>query len=680
VTLNVGNSAGKGDSVMTNKIVSVMMLAVTLGACSSEERQLSNARANLDTGAVKREGGERRAVNRVSVERPAVGALTKAPKAAVAITAPTACDWPSMTQEGDRAGCPDLADGKLRVVSRVDEIDPYAADERADAQIFWGSEVLLGRAATPLSVGNQIYTDFKANYTPCSSVGPTDPCGPETWDSVVRGVRSYTRSGAGINLDWERSSGWTPPKLAPSVWEPLFQPVIGKGVSSSFIYMPEGHGKISQIDRATGALIRTYAAPTPIAVPSDAQVTSPLSADAAGNVAYSVTFYRPGGEPFFPLGSWYVQARPDGTIIHRRVQDLHPYPLSSVYPFFSDSPVPDHPWPPAPGATGPIFGAYIPRPVVNSGLLPSRDGTRYYGITRMSVADRVFLVALSASDLSTIWATPLAHTMPTGCGILNPATALPGSGDELHCRVGSTLGVNQETGVIPSPYNLDIAVNAPVELPDGSIAFGGYSNHTWDGERGVTVVVGRDGTPLRSLNAGWNAIPAVRTAGGSTALVVPNSHYGQGPFYMTSWAQTTGGGSLAWNTRTTKLEQCVRSGVIETCTPVAPLSGQSPEQWNKNCTINTPTGAVSCSSVPVGDTSGNAPFDFIQRQAPVGSSGDVYATASDGAVYRLHGGTGAVKSRTFVDSAFAAADEAMAIAGDGKLIGVKEGNLYIVGN
>lgn len=667
------------------KKIALVMCVLASTACREQEEPLtiSTAKANLGIGAVESaKKGEVRSVQRLSIPRSPVGALTKPPLAAVSITVPTSCDWPSMTQLGDRAGCPDMAEGRLRVVNIVEGIDPFAAEQRADALIFWGEEVNLGRAATPLAVGSQVYTDFKAGYTACSTVAPGAPCGPELWDSVVRGVRSYSRSGAGINLDWERSSGWVPPKLAPSVWEPLFQPVIGRGPSWRYIYMPEGQGRISQIDRATGELVRTYPAPTPIAVPSDAQVTSPLSADGAGNVLYSVTYYRPDGEPFFPLGSWYVVARPDGTISHRRVQDLHPFPSSAVYPFFTDSPVPDHPWPPAPGVTGPIFGAYIPRPVVNSGLLPSRDGTRYYGITRMSVANRVFLVALSSADLSTIWATPLERTMPTGCGVLNPAIALPGSGDELHCRVGATPGVNQETGEVPSPFALDIAVNVPVELPDGSIAFGGYSNHSWDGERGVTIVVRRDGTPASSFNAGWNAIPAVRAVGGvggSTSLIVPNSHYGQGPFYLSSWAQTGGAGVLAWNTRTTKLVRCIRDGAITTCAAVPPLEGRSPEQWNSHCLINTPTRAVSCSPVAAADTIGNPPFDFVSRQALVGSSGDVYATASDGAVYRLHGGTGVVKDRLVVDSAFPAADEPMAIAGDGKVLVIKEGNLSIVG-
>lgn len=681
-------------------ISSILLVAGALAGCQegrgdAVEKQSevsraepTTARANLNKSLSGPKSESVRKVQRVSglSSRAPIGELSNGAEKAVAITAPTACDWPSMSQEGSRAGCPDLSNGNLRVVSRVEGVDPFAADERDDAEIFWGSHVLLGRQATPLIVGAQVYTDYKANYTPCSSVGPTDPCGPEMWDSVERGVRAYTRSGAGLNLDWERSSGWTPPKLAPSVWEPLFQPVIGKGASSIYIYMPEGQGRVSQIDRATGALIRTYDAPTPpnAGGPNgniDTQVTSPLSADIHGNVLYTVTHYRPGGEPLFPLGSWYVVARPDGTIAHRRVQDLHTYPLSTVYPFFSASPIPELPWPPAPGATGPLFGGYIPRPVVNSGLLPSADGTRYYGITRMALADRVFLVALSAVDLSTIWATPLAFTMPTGCGVLNPSIAQPGSGDDLHCRVGSTVGVNQETGVVPSPFSLDIAINTPVELPNGSIAFGGYSNSTWDGERGVTIVVGRDGTAFRSLNGGWNSIPAVRSVdSGAAQLIVPNSHYGQGPFYLTSWAQAGVGGNINWNTRTTKLEQCVRDGVFEACMTVPPLSGQSPEQWNQNCTIDTPSLIVSCTPVPVAHTTGNAPFDFIQRQALVSSTGDVYATASDGAVYRLDGVTGTVKSRTFVDSAFPAADEPMAIGPTGEIYGVKEGHLYVVGN
>jgi outer membrane protein assembly factor BamB len=637
-------------------------------ACQDDAATKAAARPSSATATPKREGRQAtpRNASKIGTRQ---SLLTAAPVAPVAITTPTACDTTSGYGPTDRRGCPEITT-RPRVIERIGDLDPFVADEVADADAFGWGPTLLARSSTPLIVGDDVYLQKKFGpYTPCSTVGPTDPCGSDLWDEQTWGVAAYRWVGSDLVKQWERTTSWHPVGGAglSQQWEPLFQPVI----VGDYIYLPEGNGRISKISRATGQQLALIGSPLDGGTGDiDTHVSSALSADRNGNVFYTVIALTPGQHPTAnPRESWLVKVAPSDVMSSATIQSITTVDPLCALPFRFTTPPTPLPWPPAPGAIGPIFSCGKMRPAVNVAPVPSADGSRVYVLARTrQSADHVWLDAVDPASLRMIWSVSLRDKLNDDCGVLRPATALPGENTSASCRVGSTVGVDQQTGTQPGGRALDLSASTPVELPDGAIAIGTYS--VYDNERGHTFVLERDGSFRWAFNFGWVQTPGIIHVGnaGRYGIVQANSHYLDGPYFTQA---LTDDGQTMWQAANTTTESCTRDGDLVTCVPVEPAE---PTPQNKLDCFSRPGGVTECKKVE-----GAGTFDFIARTPVVTGKGHVWTSGSDGNAYRLSAMTGEVIDKIFVDSTLSSDDMPLSADRKGRIYLIQNGNLAVLG-
>jgi outer membrane protein assembly factor BamB len=658
---------------MRNKWFTVL---AALALCQADAASEATPASSVTYAKATRTGAARQTTTPVTVAMsPARRAgLTLRPAAPVEITVPTACDWTQAAGDHDRSSCPESS-GPRRVVERVPRLDPFVEDEIDDAEAFGWDRLYLARSATPLIVGDDVYLQQKLGpYTPCSSVGPVDPCGSNLWHEQTWGVDAYRWVDGHLVKQWERTSGWHPvggDGLAQQ-WEPLFQPVI----VGEFIYIPDTNGTVSKVHRATGLEVARIPSPLDGGTgDADTFVSSALSADATGNVFYTVMALvprRPATDS--PRNSWLVKVSPADVMTSATIASLtEPDPacvLAFRFTLFLNPPFETPlPWPPAPGAVGPTFSCGAMRPAVNAAPVPSRDGGTVFVLARTRQnSDHVWIDAVDSATLTKRWSVNLRDKLNDGCGVLTPATAVEGDIDnDFACKVGSTRGVDRQTGLKPGARALDLSIATPVELPDGGIVYGSYTPD--DNERGHLMVLNSDGSFRWAFNFGWLQTPAIRRHDGTFDIVITNSHFNRAPFFTTALDPD---GNTRWSTPNMNNLSCTRAGETATCRDIGLDNGAG--QNNLDC-ISRPDGSTTCVRV----TPGGGKFDFSSRTAFVGRDGTIWTSSSDGNVYNLAGATGAELSRVFVDSAQGASDVPISADRHGRLYVLQRGALAVLG-
>jgi outer membrane protein assembly factor BamB len=643
------------------------VLCLTGVACQQEAVPTKVGRSSSLTATKKHEG--RALAQRVSKAKHGArqAQLVTAPSAPVAITTPTRCDTTTGVGPVDRTGCEEITVA-ARVIERVEDLDPFVADEIADADFGgWGAS-LLARSSTPLTVGDDVYVQKKFGpYTPCSTVTPPAPCGSDLWDEQTWGVVAYRWVGSQLVKQWERTTTWHPVggNGLSQEWEPLFQPVI----VGDFIYLPEGNGRVSKISRATGQQLALIGSPLDGgAGDEDTYVSSALSADRNGNVFYTVMALTPNAAPTAePRNSWLVKATPADAMASATIASITAPNPPCVFSFSRAGVA--LPWPPAPGAVGPVEACGSMRPSVNVAPVPSADGSRVYVLVRTRRAsDNVWLDAVEPGSLTRIWSVSLRDKLLDDCGVLTAATALPGETTSRLCRVGSDLGVDRETGLAPAGKSLDLSTSTPVELPDGGIAIGTYTRY--DNEKGHLYVLNADGSFRWAFNFGWVQTPGIIKRPGSPKydLVQASSHYNTGPFFTQALGDD---GRTAWQTANTSTESCTRDGDLVTCVPAEPAD---PIPQNQLDCFSRPGGVTDCKKVE-----GGGIFEFVARTPLVTGKGDVWTTASDGHTYRMSGTDGRVLDKVFVDTAVPSNDAPLSADRKGRIYVVQFGNLAVLG-
>jgi hypothetical protein len=610
----------------------------------------------------------------------------------VAISAPTVCDTTQLVRSvEDRSACPDVATNP-RIVAKIAGLDRFVSQERADARARGWSGALLARQMTPLTVGEQVYVDFKSGYTACADVAPGEPCSSSAWDSVTRQVRSYSWIGDQLSSepDWVYLSSWVPPtRHLVEEWEPLFQPAI----YGDFIYIPEANGRVAKVRRTDGVRVHLYDNPDGLdGFPQfDYRVSSPITAAPNGDIFYSAISTDPAA-PTVIRDSWYLKGKNDGagSLQLWPVRFNVSPPAGGCQGTFRDSvPVPALPWPPSPTATAPTIPCGPPMPALNSAPVVSSSGDTVYLVTRFSGAENhTYVHAVSPNTMIPRWTRAMHQMLRNGCSNtlnslvgLSPITALDTAVfDDVNCRIGSQLERHRDTGTRGSYVANHRAMNQGVPTPDNGLAIGFDTRQ--DNRRGMLAVFrSTDGAIRAGFNSGFNRMATVVSRPAAEwALTFADNNYPNSPYQMTQWKINVGAilRNVQWTTRSTSKERCVLDNGIKTCNLVDPGDGNGPGQQNFWCWVAlNDSGASSCDRQPR-PWYGGAPFDFISR-APVTTSGnDVISTSSDGHLYKMDGITGAIENKIFVDSSFGAADEPITIDRRGRILTIKEGNLSVL--
>lgn len=608
----------------------------------------------------------------------------------VPIAIPTACDTISPAsnwRDRKSALCPGLESklGAYRVVARIPDLDDRVADEIADSVAFdWGPR-LLNRQAAVLIVDNDVYVSVKGgNYTPCSTVPYPQPCGPDLWDERSYGVRAYQWENGFLVLKWEYWSTWTPPGVnyLTNSWEPVFQPII----SGRYIYVQEGRGKISKIDRATGVVVATISAPEE----TERTYTAAPPAVADGGTVFHTAFTISPDDRYGTTGSWLIRTANDGTQIVKHVNDLVEYRAPTCQlPFNYANPVPAKPWPPAPGAQAPYFPSGTWRFAVNAAPAISLSGETVAVVARSrQCGESASLLAVNARTLNKHWEYNLEHTEADGCGpqrnangspsmFLTPDTAQPGdTTNSLECRAGSTYGVALKKGSVPGNFVNELSTSTPVSLPGDAVALATYRNH--DNERGATKVVGFNGAAYRTTMFGWNTNPAVIWSDdqiNGTKLVTLDSQYDNGPYGILAYGLYTA--TPVWERVNTNHQECIRNGTSELydCQQLTPYPGPGPGQSLKRVLYNGNTTAHLVRDVPFQSSL----FPFISRQPAVTAERNVWVSGTDGVARLLDGNTGKQLASVAIDSAMGQADVPVSLGPDDKAYFMQNGQLVVVG-
>jgi len=244
--------------------------------------------------------------------------------APIVATAAGPASWPQWGQNPQHTGQSSaVGQSADRLLADV-VYDPFVPNEQ---KASFGD--LLAHYQAPLLDGNDVFMEVKTgSYT-----------GSSTWNTQIWGENAFTWQDGRLTQKWAWASDWKPEPNSPAVgsspterwgllgWEPVFHAVM----TGNFIYAPGAYGAIWKLNRQTGAVMKWI---TPFAAGGDrdpnAFVSGPLSADAAGNVYYSVLKLDP-ADPYgidkshdIP-GSWLVKVSADvATSAHDLRDDVQP--------------------------------------------------------------------------------------------------------------------------------------------------------------------------------------------------------------------------------------------------------------------------------------------------------------------------------------------------------------------
>jgi hypothetical protein len=542
--------------------------------------------------------------------------------------------------------------------------DEFVKQEKAENVPLVGEAALSAHYQSTLIEGDSFYMVKKTGrYISCHPVGNWlfgGPCGPNAWHTIEWNVVRYDWKNGHPVPAWSFWTDWKPEPNATNLnvgaaglaaWEPVFHPVL----SNRYLYVPGAAGTVWKVNKNTGQAVAHI---TPFSSASinahNTFVSSPLTADAQGNIIYNVIKLNLHVNPWQndAAGAWLVKVTPNDVATTVTYATLVPDapPAQSV-----DCPGTFHllfdngaslPWPPSATAVPPTQLCGSQRPPVNVAPAAAPDGTIY--TISFAHFDNlvVYLVAVNP-DLTLKWAASLQNRLTDGCGVLLPIAA-PGVTDlPSSCRYGTTVGVDPATNANGSGGVLDATSSSPTVLPDGSVIFSALDNYNYS--RGHLFHFDDQGNYLNAFTFGWDSTPGVYEHDHTYSIIVKDNHY-PGPAY------------------------CSFQNPVCTALPPGPyfisqLDANLNIEWSfQNTTIDAqhPSGYEWCVNAPVTDR-----------------RGVVYANSEDGHLYSIPQGHKGVfsepRQRIFLKEALAAAYTPLSIGGDGKVYAQNDGHLFILG-
>jgi outer membrane protein assembly factor BamB len=397
----------------------------------------------------------------------------------VELDAQSSANWLQWGHDGQHNGDSSVVGQKPQAQLADVTYDPFVAQEQAEA-----GDALTIHYQVPLVNGGATLLEYKTGvYTSCDPPGSHTPypCGPDAWNWEIWNERAFTWQKDSLVEKWNFQSDWKPEPnnnvndlnsehYGLFGWEPVFHAAVSEG----HVFVPGAFGSVYMLNEEDGSVAVHF---SPFGSDPNTYVSSPLTADAKGNIYYSAMRL----DPALPWttdvnGAWLVKIAPDGV---RLVKFRTIVPGAQENCFTR-------------GPCGSQRGAINVAPAI------SPDGRILYIVSRSHLVSYItYLVAVNVSDLTPRW----------------------------HLQLIGLFGKN----------NVDFAVDesssTPAVAPDGSIFFGASSFNP--SGRGDLLKFSPDGQFLAAFNFGWDETPAIYPHDGTYSVVIKNNYYKtNGPYFI----------------------------------------------------------------------------------------------------------------------------------------------------
>jgi hypothetical protein len=558
--------------------------------------------------------------------------------------------WPQWGQNPQHSGFnPTVGQNPNRKLAKT-TYDPFVAQEQGEN----GGE-LLAHYQAPLTDGQDVFMEFiGGSYISCNPPGSYTPfpCGNDNWFNQVWSEKRLHWEAGQLVEKWSFASDWKPEPDAGGElggWQPVFHAVL----TDDGLWVPGAGGTVFKLARGSGQMIARIN-PFGSTIDPNTFVSSPLTADSAGNVYYNVLKLNITNDPntndpwsFGPNfdgngvtdipGAWLVKISADGRAQKVSYKSLSytPGAPTTCNGTFSTSALP---WPPSPTATPRTVPCLSQRPGVNIAPAIAPDGTIYsVTVAHNPFASRYAYVVAFNPNLTLKWTASMRDRLHDGCGGLLKI-GVPGG-----CRAGTPAnGVDPATNEAPAGRVIDQSSSTPVVTPDGGVIYGSYTRYNY--ARGHMFRFDAKGNFVAAYDFGWDSTPAIYQHGATYSIVIKDNHYDagsycdddtncptapKGPYYIT---QTGPNMNIEWQFKNTTTDSTHDNG-FEWC-------------------INAPA------------------FDLF---------GNVFANSEDGNLYVIRQG-GAVHGQIFLNQALGAAYTPLSLGPDGRIYTENDGILFAVGN
>jgi hypothetical protein len=452
---------------------------------------------------------------------------------------------------------------------------------------------------------------------------------PATWQWHERGLRWHQGE---LTERWRFTSDWRPAPLRP-VPSGLFQAALGR----KYVYVPGAGGSVFKVDKKNGHLKRRIQPFGPTLDPNT-HVVGGVTLDEDGSVYYNVVKVDPVAPRTANVhGAWLVKITPQDHVRRLDYATLIPDAPAAAdlcYLTFRDAvPRPPLPWPPPNQPDGsptlpPQRACLSQRPPLDATPSVSRDGT-IFTVTRAHGTPEYSYVVAIRPDLTLRWAASLRDLGIDGCGSPNVSIA---------CTPWAVPGVDIATNLPVAAQAGDQSSSAPVALPDGGVVYGSLVSN--NGSRGHLLKFDRHGTLAGTYDFGWDSTPGVYRHDGTYSLVVKDNYYIEGRFLVT---QLDADLDEEWEFEATNTLACERQ----------------------------PDGTVSCFDWLL-------PFEWCIASPGIDRHGTVHVVSADGNLYAIGQG-GVEKGRLFLDTSSFAAYTPTSIDSEGRVYGINNGKVFVVG-
>ena len=162
--------------------------------------------------------------------------------------------------------------------------DPFVSQEQAE-----NFGVLQAHYQAPLTNGQDVFMEFiSGKYVNCNPPGSYTPfpCGNDNWfNQVWKEKRLHWQNGQLVEM-WSFASDWKPEPDAGGElggWQAVFHAAL----TSDSIWVPGAGGTVFRLSIGSGNVIGRFN-PFGTTIDPDTFVSSPITADAQGNIYYNV--------------------------------------------------------------------------------------------------------------------------------------------------------------------------------------------------------------------------------------------------------------------------------------------------------------------------------------------------------------------------------------------------------
>jgi len=554
----------------------------------------------------------------------------------------SAQDWP---QWGRNAQHTSTTSAVGQTASRIlaDVVyDPFVPQEQADPL---QAPDLLVHYQVPLVDGNNVYMEFKSGtYTSL-----------DHWETQIWNERRLQWQGGHLNTVWNFQSDWKPAPYGSLFNGPGWEPVFHAVLSGSSVYVPGAGGSIFKVNKSNGA--GTRISPFGATLDRDTFTVSPLTADSAGNIYYTVDEFVHGQAwNADVVGSWLVKVAPNGTFQTATITSLTPGAPGANDKCLGVFNTNQLPWPPTPDAVPGTVQCGTQRAPLNSAPAVAPDGTIYLVSVAHLWSREAYIIAANP-NLSPKWHTSLRDRLMTGCNVTLPPNGTPGG-----CRAGATTGYDPAQNRPGAGRVIDDNTASPVVAPDGSIFYGAFTRFNFD--QGHIMKFSPTGQFLAAYPFGWDDTPGLYAHDGTYSLATKDNQYGDVGSYCNdeTWCPSdrtaTSPGYpeayyITWLNKDLQIESRWQN--------LNPLSCSRDSSGNVTCVNDHPAGFEFCVNAPAIDVNGN-----------------VYNNSEDGNLYVVRR-DGTLREHIFLQLAIGAAYTPLSLGNDGKIYTQNAGHLFVVG-